>query len=528
MLAVLLLWAVLPGVAAEPASNSAAPANLGELRERIDSLFSEPRFVAAQWGARIVSLDTGKTLYSHQAEKLFVPASNAKLFTGALALDRLGPDFRIRTSMYAKTSPGTNGTIDGDLILFGRGDPCLAARFYGGDVGKAFAPLIERMATAGVKGATGDLIADESFFHSSPLGAGWEWDDLQSGYGAEVSALSLNDNTVDLVIKPGPAPGAPAIVSVVPPCPSLLISNEVLTSAAGTKRSLQCQRALNANVVVLTGQMPVNDSSQTEDISVHRPALWFGAAFREALQRRGIRITGPVRPMDWRDRIRAPFDTNQFVELAALESQPLSEILGRMLKPSQNLYAQLLLVQVGTARLAKAATPIGGTVTNLPSRVGNGPPAGETAEEAGLRELGLFLRQAAIQPGTVQLEEGSGLSRHDLVTPAATVQLLQYMNRHRHAGVFRQALPVAGVDGTLKSRMRDTPAAGNARAKTGSLNGINSLSGYVTSAAGEHLAFALFLNSYLNRDSRSAATPDMDRIVVMLAGLNWQTASQKE
>ena len=232
--------------------------------------------------------------------------------------------------------------------------------------------------------------------------------------------------------------------------------------------------------------------------------------------------------MDWRDRIRAPFDTNQLVELAALESQPLSEILRRMLKPSQNLYAQLLLLQVGTARLSKSTAPGNVAGTNPPLGVSEGLVAGDTAEDAGVRELGLFLRQAGVQPGTVQLEEGSGLSRHDLVTPAATVQLLQFMSRHRHADVFRQALPVAGVDGTLRSRMKNTPAAGNARAKTGTLSGVNSLSGYVTSAAGERLAFALFLNNYLNKDPRYSATPDMDRIVVMLAGLNWRTSSQKE
>ncbi len=528
LLVALLLWAVSSGLTAEPPSPPSAPATLAELQGRLDALLSEPRFTAAQWGARIVSLDTGRTLYSHQADKLFIPASNAKLYTAALALDRLGPDFRVRTSIYANASPGTNGTLEGNLILYGRGDPCIAARFHGGDLGKAFAPLIERLAASGVTQATGDLIADESFFRGSPLGAGWEWDDLQYNYGAEVSALSLNDNAVDVVIKPAALPGAPAIVSVLPPSPILVISNEVETVSIGTKRILHCQRPLNANVVVLSGQIPVNDPGYTENISVHRPAWWFGTVFLDALQRRGIHVAGRVLPMDWHDRARAPFDTNQLVELAALESQPLSEILGRMLKPSQNLYAQLLLLQVGTAGLAKPTGPGNVTGTNPPSRVPEGSAANDTAEDAGLRELASFLRRAGIQPGTVQLEEGSGLSRHDLVTPAATVQLLQCMSRHRHAGIFRQALPVAGVDGTLKSRMRDTPAAGNARAKTGTLNGVNSLSGYVTSAAGERLAFAFFLNNYLNKDPRYSATPDMDRIVVVLASLNWQTSSQKE
>lgn len=528
LVAALIVWAGFSGLTAEPPPAPATPATLAELRERLDTLLSEPRFAAAQWGARIVSLDTGRTLYSHQEEKLFVPASNAKLYTGALALDRLGPDFRVRTSVYADASPGTNGIIEGNLILYGRGDPCLAARFHNGDLDEAFAPLIERLAASGVKEATGDLIADESYFRCSPLGAGWEWDDLQYSYGAEVSALSLNDNTVDVVIKPAALPEDPAIVSVVPPSSLLLVSNGVETVTVGAKRLVRCERPLNANVVVLSGQIPANDPGYTENISVHHPASWFGTAFLDGLRRRGILVSGSVRTMDWRDRIRAPFDTNQLVELAALESQPLSEILRRMLKPSQNLYAQLLLLQVGTARLSKSTAPGNVAGTNPPLGVSEGLVAGDTAEDAGVRELGLFLRQAGVQPGTVQLEEGSGLSRHDLVTPAATVQLLQFMSRHRHADVFRQALPVAGVDGTLRSRMKNTPAAGNARAKTGTLSGVNSLSGYVTSAAGERLAFALFLNNYLNKDPRYSATPDMDRIVVMLAGLNWRTSSQKE
>jgi len=544
--ALALLLLAGPVAVGQPAPAASPPASLAELRERLTAHLSQPRFAAAHWGVQIVSLDTGKLLLSHNAGKLFLPASNAKLYTAALALDRLGPEFRVRTSLYAKRRPNRFGTLHADLIVYGRGDPTFAARYNDGDLGKALAPLVDAALKAGLKRVQGDLVAEEGFFTGPPLGAGWEWDDLQYYYGAEVSALTINDNAVEVAVKPGPQAGQPAVVTVQPATSYLAFSNLTETIAAGGKRDLRFDRPLTRNVLFISGQVPLGDAGQTETISVHRPAQWFGQCLREALRRRGITVTGHVRAVDWLEGQAAPLDWAKLTELGAVESPPLREIVGRMMKPSQNLYAQLLLLQVGAAEAAGHAP---GAQSNPPTAAGVRGEAGATApasaptaalpganrravqpthEEAGLEAMEAFLGQAGIAKGEVLLQEGSGLARRDLVSPAATVKLLQFMARHRWADIFRDALPVAGVDGTLRTRMKDTPAAGNARAKTGTLSGVHALSGYVTTAAKERLAFAIMLNNYYAPDAEHPARADLDAVVVMLAGLPWQSATQAE
>jgi D-alanyl-D-alanine carboxypeptidase/D-alanyl-D-alanine-endopeptidase (penicillin-binding protein 4) len=269
---------------------------------------------------------------------------------------------------------------------------------------------------------------------------------------------------------------------------------------AGSRRRLSLYRPVGENIVHLSGWMPVDGSNYVDAVSVHRPALWFVTLLKEALAKRGIRLSGKVRAVDWLEREVKPIDLSKLVELGSVSSRPLSEIVKRMMKPSQNLYAHLLLLQVG-ARSAPASTPW------------------QTTEDAGMIALGQFLQQASIPKSSVLLEEGSGLSRGALVTPDSTIELIKFMARHRHAIPFRESLPVAGVDGTLRNRMKGTAAAGNARAKTGTLRYVNTLSGYVTSKAGENLAFSLMLNNYSGDDARAA----LDRIVVTLAEMEFRS-----
>jgi D-alanyl-D-alanine carboxypeptidase/D-alanyl-D-alanine-endopeptidase (penicillin-binding protein 4) len=477
----------------------------------------------------VISLDSGHVLFAHNAERLFLPASNAKLFTAALALDRLGPEYRIRTSLYASSPPMKGGRLKGDLIAYGRGDPTLTARFHGGDLELALAPLADALAAAGVKRVQGNLIADESFFRGPALGAGWGWDDLQYYYGAEASALSINDNALEVIVKPGAQVGTPAGIELRPQTTLLSVSNRITTTPAASRRDLRLDRPPGRNVLYLTGTIPLNDKGYTESVSVTEPARWFGLILREALRRRGITVDGQVRAVSWLDREALPLDTPSLVELGGLDSPPLSDLLGRMLKPSQNLYAQLLLLQVGAAGLAQKERPPAlepeSSRPTVAAGPGGTPNRARTAEEAGLRALDGLLAEAGIEPGEVLLEEGAGLSRRDLVSPAAVIKLLQFMARHPHAKVFYDALPLAGVEGTLKNRMKDSPAAANARAKTGTLNLVYSLSGYVTSAAGERLAFAIFLNHYRSRNANQPARADLDALVVTLAGLTWRSSA---
>ncbi len=492
---VLCLAALLGGPALpRPVGAAEAP-----LPARVSEHISQPRFAAAAWGVKIVSLDTGKTLFDHNGGKLLKPASNAKLYTGALALDRLGPDFRIKTSLYATARPDSSGTVRGDVVVYGRGDPSFAARFHDGDHSKSLAPLVEALAAAGVKRIKGDLIGDESFFRGPPLGSGWTWDDLQYYYGAEASALTVDDNVVDLTFQPGARIGAPCRIIPAPATGFLTFDNRTTTAAAGVKRDINLHRPIGENIVHVTGRMALGDTNFTDAVTVHRPARWFITRLKESLARRGITVSGGVRTVDWRERAARPVDLTKLVELAAVQSPPLAEIVTKMMKPSQNLYAHLLLLQVGARNQHTAATEA-------------------TTEDGGLAEMKSFLAEAGTAPGEVLLEEGSGLSRAALVTPNATVALLRFMDRHRHAEYFRAALPLAGVDGTLRNRMRGTRAAENVQAKTGSLRYVNTLSGYVTTRAGERLVFSILLNNYLPPPGASARD-DIDAIALMLAEL---------
>jgi D-alanyl-D-alanine carboxypeptidase/D-alanyl-D-alanine-endopeptidase (penicillin-binding protein 4) len=245
--------------------------------------------------------------------------------------------------------------------------------------------------------------------------------------------------------------------------------------------------------------LPIDGTNHTDAVAVHDPARWFLTLFQEALARRGITLTGQLRTVNWLDRQARPLDDSKLLSLGEVESSPVSEIVKKMMKPSQNLYAQLLLLQVG----ARSQKPEAGT---------------QTTEEAGLDEMNRFLSEAGIGKGEVFLEDGSGLSRGAILTPNATVTLLQFMDGHRHARVFRDSLPIAGVDGSLQQRLKQASTAGNVRAKTGYIRFVNALSGYVTTAAGERLAFCIMLNNYQSAAGAPSARDDLDAMVLMLAG----------
>jgi len=490
---VFLVWATA-------AQEQKAAETLTELQERLTEHVMQPRFMAAMWGVKVVSLDTGKTVFEHNSQKLFSPASNSKLYTVALALDRLGQDYRIKTSLYSLVKPDKSGELKGDLILYGRGDPGINARLHNGDIYQALEALVVALTNSGVKRITGDLVGDESYFQGPPFGSGWAWDDLENSYGAEISALTINDNTLQVSIKPGERVGAACKLALSPATGWLSFNNRTEMVEKGAKRNINFYRPLNENVFYVSGQMPVDDQGYNEDLTIHNPAGLFASLFKEALARRGIPVSGKLRTMNWLDRQGTPIATEQLVELGALESLPMRDLAREVQKPSQNLYTDLLLAHVGEKTRAASSGK------------------DQTSEDLGVHELNRFLAEAGVKRGDVLFEEGSGLSRNNLTTPNATVALLQFMNHHKCAEVYLNSLPIAGVDGTLRNRMKGTPAAGNVRAKTGTLRWANSLSGHVTTAAGEHLVFSVMLNRYHNSDPNRSARADVDAIAVMLAG----------
>jgi len=489
---------------------------LVSLQARISSHISQPRFAGAVWGIKIASLKSGAVLYESNAHKLLKPASNAKLFTGALALDRLGPDYRIKTSIYQTGRRPAPEKLEGNLIIYGRGDPSFAARFHRGKHQESLESLVDAILATGLREVRGQLIADETYFTGPPFGAGWVWDDLQYNYGAEISALCLEDNVLDLWFSPGQSLGDPGRLTVNPGTDYLAFFNQTRTTTPDKKPQIEIYRPVGSTNVYLSGELPLHSSgSYTGSVTVPRPAAFFITHLQKALEHRGLRVAGGSRAISQIELQSSPeFARSERQEIASVYSPPLGEIVARMMKPSQNLYAQLLLWQIGALSNAPA-------LLKASFLTGNGPAPNiyetnlPTTEEAGLSELKKFLQKIGIKDGDVLLEEGSGLSRSCLVKPNAIVELLQFMNRHPHRQAFRDALPLAGVDGTLQSRMRGTAAAGKVRAKTGSLRYTNTLAGYITTALQEELVFSLILNNFY--DPQGSARRDLDAIVVMLA-----------
>lgn len=476
-----------------------APQTVADLRARLDAVIQQPQYVRGLWGVKVASLDTGRVLYEHNSEKLFSPASNCKLYTVALGLHRLGADYCMKTSLYARKAPDAAGVLDGELMVFGRGDPTMKSPSLTINGLAALDPLVEAVVKAGVKTIRGGVVADSSYVRGPEFGAGWSWDDQQYYYGAEISALTLNDNLLLASIKPGDRAGDPCSITLYPEAPFMEVINRTSTGPTNAGRTISFYRVPSRNVLYVSGRLPLEGKVFTDDVTVHEPAAMFGEFFARALERKGVRVEGGVRTIDWLGRQTNAFNSQDFVELGSVQSLPLREIAAKIQKPSQNLYTDLLLAHVGER-----------------SRTG-ATPRERTSEELGIAEMNKFLVEVGIPRDQFYLEEGSGLSRNNLATPAATVALLQFMSKHPAAEAYKAALPVAGVDGTLRSRMKATAATGNVRAKTGSLRWASSLSGYVTTASGEKLVFSFMVNRFHAVEPTKSTRTDLDAMAVLLA-----------
>lgn len=502
--------AVMPGLAqqAPTAAPASRPRTVAELQSRIAGALDQPKFAAARWGI-LIKAGQDKIVFERDADKAFMPASNMKLYSTSAALDAFGPDFQIKTSVYA-TKPVRAGRLAGDLILYGRGDPNLSPRFddnspdryndhKSADTITAIESLADQLKAGGVKVITGNLIGDDSFFADDLIGPGWEWDDLQFYYGAEVSALTVNDNCVSFMVTPGRRIGDKPEIAIQPRTSYVKIINNAKTVGSGPTR-IGVHRPLDSNTVEFFGSIARSAARYEVNVAVHDPASFAATLLREALARRKIRVLGKVQRMDALARVAKPFDESKLTEIASVQSQPLSEILKVVNKESQNLHAELLLRQLGA----------GGGQHELNDY---GRPKATSARGNEARRQ--FLEKAGVNLQPLSLRDGSGLARQDLVTPRATARLLEFMLGHPHAKVFRESLTVAATDGTLERRFRDTLAAGNLRGKTGSLSYVNALSGYLTTKRGQVVVFSMMGNNYVGpgRD----VTGVFDQIALLLA-----------
>ncbi len=476
-----------------------AATNLPALRSQLQSALTGTGSQSALWGAQVTSLGTGETWYATNSGTRFIPASTAKLFTAALFLDRLGPQFTFRTPVRIRGPLPNDGILKGPLWIEGVGDPTRSARWNQGRWEQTFAPVVEALVASGIRRIEGDVLCDEGRFRTTTLGRGWDWDDATYSFAPSVSALSAEDNCVQLRLLPGPSAGSPTTVRMDPVSAGFQLENQLVTGTAKDTQRLELHRLPGHERLVLRGFLPTGADPVTESTPVPDPARWFGDLLREALRIRGIPVTGSVVVIDADDRRRQPRSTNGWTELVTLSSPPASEVVREMVKSSQNLYAQLLWLASGATGLESE----GQTET--------------TTDDQSVAALAGFLRENGFVANDVLLEEGSGLSRRNLATPRALVHLLRRMSEHRCREAWQRSFPVGGVDGTLARRFTRPPTLGNVRAKTGTLKYTGALAGYLTNAVGTPLAFSIVANGFVPTADGPTVRDELDRWVEILA-----------
>jgi len=484
------LAAAAPAQVKPTAEATPAPrADLERFRTRVFATLAQAGTDRGYWGALVVDAATGKVLFALNAERYFTPASNTKLFTTALAMATLGPDYRFRTTIETRGALDRHGRLRGDLVLVGRGDPNLSNRKFPlekkvereGPPEKILAGLVDQVTARGVKQIEGDVLADDSYFAYERFPSGWEVDDILWRDGAAVSALAINDNALFLELRPGEREGAPAWFGIEPWADYYKIQNAITTGPRGSEQKVQVSREPGSRLIVLSGIIPLNAEPHTLALAVEEPAEHTAHMLKRLLEARGVRVYGEARA-----RHSPDVGPSSPVVLAEHVSVPLVEAARVVNKVSQNLHAELLLRTAAREKTSASDT------------------------EAALKFAQEFRKGIGIEEGDVVLLDGSGLSRHNLVTPQAVVKLLTYVAQQPWAAAFRSTLPVAGEDGTLSDRMKDTPAAGRIWAKTGSLEHVRSLSGYATTAHGARLVFSMFGNNH-NLNGK-AATDVLDAI----------------
>lgn len=449
------------------------------LVEAIARAVADPSLAHSGIAILVVSLDRGDTLFAREQDRLYTPASNRKLFTAASALHWLGPDYRFSTALLM-TGPVAGDTLRGDLVLVGQGDPDLAVAHL--------AALADSLAATGARVVTGDVRADDSWFDDVEWGAGWMWDDGPYWEWPYITALTLADNVVTVTVRAGPEAGAPAVVSLDPPTAYMLVRVTATTGPAGSGSDIEIDRHWRPreNVIDVSGTLALDGEPVIESRTVEDPALYAVSVLEELLAARGIEVLGVARhgTLDG-----APADT-----VAVHESEPLAASIRNFLKISDNLTGELLVKAVGAHV--------------------SGPPG--TYEKGLAAERSFLAREVGTDTTAQRLADGSGVSRYNLVTARQIVELLAYMaSRDDLYPFYQEALPVAGVDGTLEGRMRGTAAESRARAKTGTLNGVAALSGYVPAADGERLAFSTMIEFYAGGSGPRRAV--QDSIVAALA-----------
>lgn len=489
-LGVMPFLSVLVGFPALAQSGGQTPSGLcpAQLGSAIEAVIDRPALARSRWGVLIQTLDATplrrQTLYQRDARRYFTPASTAKLVTTAAALTQLGPQFRIRTAIYQQLRPDSKQTV---LQIVGRGDPSLSQA--------QLRDLARQLRQRGI-GQITQLLAEATYFQGSGIHPTWEWEDVQAGYGAPVTSLIVNQNALDFTLFPQMV-GQPLRVQWDDPATAIgwQIENQTTTVAATAPEFIEVGREFSRPILRVRGQLRAGAAPEPTSVSVPDPGQFFLQQFRRALvaeqvQVLQLRLTTHAKPPD-------------AMELAAVQSPPLSELIRETNQESNNVYAEALLRTLG--QMAQ----------NLPA-ITESSGAGITVDR-GLVAVRKGLSALGVDPTGYVQADGSGLSRRNLVSPEALVQILQAMAPLPTAAVYRASLPVAGVSGTLQSRFRGTAAQGIVQAKTGTLTGVSALAGYVEPPNYPPLAFSILVNqSEANTTTLRGA---IDEVVLLMTRL---------
>ncbi len=443
------------------------------LRADLNDIIADSASNSASVSVYVYSIKNKELLYSRNEMKAFVPASNVKLFTTAAALEYLGQDFTYTTTVFLDGIIKANGEYIGNLIIRGAGDPSMSSYFMPEPMS-----VLQRWAATfdslGIKSIRGNIIGDNSYFDDAPLGAGWSWDDVPYSFSAEISALSFNDNKVDVVVRPGTSVGIPAETAILPTTTYISVANKVITVAADSTRSVDYWRDMTSNVVELTGTMPLDSTHKKEPriaaVTVHNPAQFMLTLFKQTLKERGITVNGEV--FDLRQWGNKKISYTELRPVCEQTSPPLAEIIRVVNMTSHNLCAEMLLRTIGKET------------------------SGKGSADKGMQAVREFCKQREISVDGSSFVDGSGLSRFNIVTAKQLGSLLTAMYNSKHRAVFMKSLASPTERSTLFGRMKNSLAERAVRAKTGSLNGVSALSGYVTSRDQEPIAFALVFNNF--------------------------------
>jgi D-alanyl-D-alanine carboxypeptidase/D-alanyl-D-alanine-endopeptidase (penicillin-binding protein 4) len=407
-------------------------------------------------------------IYQRNEQKSFMPASNMKLFTTSAALTSLTPDFRYTTTLIADGSI-KGGLLDGDLILKGSGDPTISGRYNGGKVTETFEQWADSAKAKGIREIKGNLVGDDNCFDEDFYGDGWDANYETDWYAAQFGGIMFNDNCVDMTVVAGDSIGAPAKVSWIPDTKYVSVLNETVTAAPESSYYISFYRERGSNIIHVRGRFPVNKPTWNESIAIDNPTLYAMTVLKEVFEAKGIKVDGTAKDID---AFKTPPTYTATTQIASFTSIPLSDIVKTINKPSQNLYAEQLFRTMGMVFYKQGGMTTGRYVAHP-----------------------IFSRWG-MDTTRLQVVDGSGLSRLNLVSPSNIVGLLTGMYQGKYFQPFYESLPIAGVDGSLKNRMKGTKAENNVHGKTGFIGYVRSLSGYVTSLDGEMFAFSMIANHY--------------------------------